>query len=189
MLWRDNEEKDPALNGKDKQLNIKEDQTEAAQKAIDEVKDLREIIDLLKAKRDDIGSIKVDAVSQAQSADNAKAAETKTPSGAAKAESDDEAVKAAHQAVLKQALKDEHERALEEERQKQREAQRLLDQKEQEEALRRAEEKKRETQRLRQYLIAAERKEADLKRRQIHRDKVEWWFHFLFLIVISSTAY
>lgn len=156
MLWRSNEGKDPAINGEDQQLNTTpQDQSEAAKKALDEVKDLKEVIDSLKAKREDIESLPQNILSKSET----KAAQGQTGT-------DKEAVEAAQQAILKQALKDAHEREVEEEKLKRREEQWLLDQKEAEEAQRRLAEKKRETQRLRQVQIEAERKAAAVKRKQ-----------------------
>ena len=153
MLWNDNQEEDSAAKREGKQVNSDSNsgETEVTQRIQKEVNTLREKIDLLKATRDDFG---VPADNGAAPADDAKTAD-KTRSAVPAGDVDLESAKIA---VLKQAIKDKREEVLEQERQRQREAQMAIDQKEVEEAQRRAAEKKREAQRLRQIKIDAERR-------------------------------
>ena len=156
MLWRSNEEKDPTPNGENRQLNtLQEDQSQTVQKAFDDVKTLKETIDHLREKRDDISNIPKELAESENKAATVKSNVT-----------DQEAVEAAQQAILEQARKDAQEKKLAQERERQREQQKLLDQKESEEAQRRLLEKKRESQRLRALQIEAERRAAAARRKK-----------------------
>ena len=156
MLWRSNEEKDPTPNGENRQLNtLQNDRSETVQKAFDDVKTLKETIDHLKEKRNDISNIPKELAESESAAATSRTGVT-----------DQKAVEAAQQAILEQARKDAQAKKLEQERERQREQQKLLDQKENEEAQRRLLEKKRESQRLRALQIEAERRAAAARRKK-----------------------
>ena len=162
MLWNDNQGEDPAIKGEDKQLNseIASDESGVTQKFRSDVSTLRKTLEELKTKRGDIAEMNIEP-------EQAPVTETKTETeepDQTPAE-EGEALETARQAVLDRFREDKLEEALAQERQRQREAQKVIDQKEAEEAQRRAAEKKREAQRLRQIKIDAERR-ASAKRKQ-----------------------
>lgn len=164
MLWNGNQEEDPTVKREGEQINSDSNsgETGVTQRIQKEVNTLREKIDLLKATRDDFSvpvNEKTVTDAKEEPTENAKTKSTRI-------EAADVDLESAKIAVLKQAIKDRHEEVLEQERQRQREAQMAIDQREVEEAQRRAAEKKREAQRLRQIKIDAERHASAIRKQE-----------------------
>ena len=173
MLWRGNQDEDPAIKGEDKQLNSETipAESEATQKIQEGVSTLRETIDQLKAKRDDFNVLgipeekeeTVKEPARESAGETEKESKKEAPSEGPRKED----LKIAEKAVLLQAIKDRTDEILDREYQKQRAGKLAQERKAAEEAQKRVAEKKREAQRLRQIKIDAERRANALRKQEM----------------------
>jgi len=170
MLWRGNPDEDPAIKREDKQVNSDPipKESDATQKIQEGMSTLKETIDLLKAKRDDIGVPGISDAPEKPEQDTEKETVKETKEEIPQTEGPrKEDLNIAEKAVLLQAIKDKTEEKLELELQKQREGKLAQERKAAEEAQRRVAEKKREAQRLRQIKIDAERRANALRKQEM----------------------